>query len=520
MSRSRGQTMLLFALTMFVIVLMAMMTLSMGSRVKDRMELQSAADAAAYNSAVATARAFNSVAVMNRVQVAHAVSTLGTLSLISWSTLYWKHADNAAKLFKKMAMPYAFNTIIQCLPPPKPMCKPCVKGLAQTLALAVLSRAHASKTKSRLMRDVNVFNQETERRWRAAERIHASQVELLARLDDYAGRQAAEDVLRSARPRAPGEVRVESAGAAISLREREEAVTDYASAVAGAEPHHVGHLVMASRGHPFVRKRKEHADWDKLFSGGSLSLRGKVVFAGGHIFYSGSRGSSYDDRSWTTNPSGRPYGPLAHDGQGGKTRTFFVPASPKFKNWVKCSSPLPAFVIATAIGLSGKGVKMGDASVSADDHQGIGHRVQHAFRTFPPFVDYNANALLDSDNLYGQPKVVSVLSRDPQSRDVWEQDGSFRFTSSGARLSMGASSTKQVAIGTGLVYYHRAQHALEPPNLFAPYWRGGLTRFSVDRPPPGGSAAWDSQAQSALNGAGANGEAFGLLQSQGFGAVR
>src|SRR6476646_4140097 len=107
MRKSRGQTLLLFALTMLLLVLMVAMTLSMGTRTKEKMELQTAADAAAWNGAVATARTFNSIAVMNRVQVAHAVSTLGTLSLISWATLYWKHTANAAKLFQRMAAPYA-----------------------------------------------------------------------------------------------------------------------------------------------------------------------------------------------------------------------------------------------------------------------------------------------------------------------------------------------------------------------------------------------------------------------------
>ena len=52
-------------------------------------------------------------------------------------------------------------------------------------------------------------------------------------------------------------------------------------------------------------------------------------------------------------------------------------ASAPFKNWVKCSSPLPAFIIAEGIGLMGKGVGIGGASVSVDQHRGIGHNVQH-----------------------------------------------------------------------------------------------------------------------------------------------
>ena len=39
------------------------------------------------------------VAVMNRVNVAHTVSTIGTLSLISWVTLYYNHATNVRDLW-------------------------------------------------------------------------------------------------------------------------------------------------------------------------------------------------------------------------------------------------------------------------------------------------------------------------------------------------------------------------------------------------------------------------------------
>ena len=78
---SRGQTMLLFALTMIFLALMVAMTLSIAVRVRDRMDLQTSADAAAYSNAVATARTMNSMAVMNRVQIANTVTVIGTDAL-------------------------------------------------------------------------------------------------------------------------------------------------------------------------------------------------------------------------------------------------------------------------------------------------------------------------------------------------------------------------------------------------------------------------------------------------------
>ncbi|WP_338871188.1 pilus assembly protein [Myxococcus stipitatus] len=83
---SRGQALVLFALTLLLLALMVLMTLGFGMRAKERVEIQMAADAAAYSQAVATARTFNAISVMNRAQVAHMVAMAGTQALISRSS--------------------------------------------------------------------------------------------------------------------------------------------------------------------------------------------------------------------------------------------------------------------------------------------------------------------------------------------------------------------------------------------------------------------------------------------------
>ncbi|NMO16243.1 pilus assembly protein [Pyxidicoccus fallax] len=82
----RGQALVLFAMTLLLLTLMVLMTLGFGVRAKERVEIQMAADAAAYSQAVATARTFNGIAVMNRAQVAHMVAMAGTQALISHSS--------------------------------------------------------------------------------------------------------------------------------------------------------------------------------------------------------------------------------------------------------------------------------------------------------------------------------------------------------------------------------------------------------------------------------------------------
>ena len=170
---------MLFALTMLLMTLMTLMTLSLGSKVKHRMELQTLADTAAYSNAVATARTMNAMAVMNRVQVAHTASTLGTLSLISWSTLYWQDVQNAVQIFKKQQKAYEAGLLFT------PSCDAGVNMMK--LALKNL-KPLATEAFAKLWLDTMLFDSETQPRWMAAQAIYRDQQvmheNLLGQLND------------------------------------------------------------------------------------------------------------------------------------------------------------------------------------------------------------------------------------------------------------------------------------------------------------------------------------------------
>ena len=106
---------------------------------------------------------------MNRVQVAHTVSTIATLSLISWATLYWRHAFTARNIYLTQAAIFAVGVVFHCLPPPaRPACRPCRRGLVKTAAAAGLMWLHANNVKNKLQRDTDVFRNETQPRWNAS----------------------------------------------------------------------------------------------------------------------------------------------------------------------------------------------------------------------------------------------------------------------------------------------------------------------------------------------------------------
>ena len=85
---SRGQALVMFAMFLLVLVLLVMATMSLSHLTHQKMEMQVASDTAAYSQAVATARSFNSVALLNRAQLATMVALTGVDSAVSFAGTY------------------------------------------------------------------------------------------------------------------------------------------------------------------------------------------------------------------------------------------------------------------------------------------------------------------------------------------------------------------------------------------------------------------------------------------------
>ncbi len=86
--RARGQSLVITAMIMLVVVLMVFFTFSVGERTRRKMRMQALADSAAYSSAVAEARAMNFYALSNRAIVSHMVSALSVSAHSSWINWY------------------------------------------------------------------------------------------------------------------------------------------------------------------------------------------------------------------------------------------------------------------------------------------------------------------------------------------------------------------------------------------------------------------------------------------------
>jgi hypothetical protein len=162
------------------------------------------------------------------------------------------------------------------------------------------------------------------------------------------------------------------------------------------------------------------------------------------------------------------------------------------------------------------------------------------------FVDYDDLKLLpilgggEPDN-WGQPKAPVTVQRNyaarPGSADPWDLAFNLRWHGRSTDLKMkenygyggnngiqlnpltSACTTdcdisKQTALSTGITYYHRGGgHFKEPPNLFNPWWKAGLTHSDADSDSANGSDIPDTLNNS---GAGWAVDSYNQLKTQGY----
>ena len=84
-----GQALLLAAVFSLVLMVCVLGTVNLGRAVCDKVQLQSAADAAAYSQAALEARVMNFTAYTNRAMVVHYASMMAATSYLTWLHFIW-----------------------------------------------------------------------------------------------------------------------------------------------------------------------------------------------------------------------------------------------------------------------------------------------------------------------------------------------------------------------------------------------------------------------------------------------
>jgi hypothetical protein len=100
-----GQALLLAAIFGLVLVLCALSTVNLGRAVYEKVQLQTAADAAAYSQAAVEARVLNFTAYTNRAMVVHYASIMAASAYLTWVHFLWTCVNPLLEVLRNI--PYA-----------------------------------------------------------------------------------------------------------------------------------------------------------------------------------------------------------------------------------------------------------------------------------------------------------------------------------------------------------------------------------------------------------------------------
>ncbi|HYO70203.1 MAG TPA: pilus assembly protein TadG-related protein [Archangium sp.] len=493
--RRRGQTLVVFALTLLLLVLMVTMTLSIGMKAKEKMELQTLADAAAYSNAVATARAFNSISLMNRALMGHMVAMTGVESLISWSSYYRGAIHGAKNAYNVPKVVYA-ALVAACTANPS------------TCACATKAVADITQTQS----DLEKADKELDGQWDGLDTAAGAEAAALqlssiweeqktvfnTDLDRRVVRSdLAQGIVNEAKSGSPfGGNDLSAVTVSINGRELNggNGCGGNGAACIRRDARRKLHFVdaaMGSRGFAFVTGRG---------AGDAIRRKLKDLIPDQDTLVSVSNdGSGYfPNQSKTHSGHTIDATEVWADDHGLVNLTFNRADSP-------CPNRLPGMARAWAHVRSNHKADTSDAHEWTGGGKDPDSETRHTMGTctacpgiWPSHMDYNYDLVPDGGDNFGQPKNYAVIQRNYKQRkggkaDPWNLLFRFRFSPNregvefdnrGIELSEangGTDISNATALSAGIAYYRRAgPYWREPPNFLNPFWRATLVSSHVD----------------------------------------
>lgn len=495
--KRRGQALVLFALTMLLLVLMVTMTLSIGMKAREKIEMQTVADAAAYSNAVATARTFNGISLMNRAFVGNMVAMAGVESLISWSSYYRASLHGVSKAYDLPLAFYAAIAAAQC-PVGGPQC-----------ACATQAVLDIQETKNKFEQE----DQKLREKWDEADQkageealllqigsVHSEQNDLYSKLEEslLEAKLAGSIVKEANKGGRFGEELVALSNGATQAVVRQELAGGERCAGKGAacttrgNKQHFVHATMGSRGYSFVTGR----------GGGADIIRQKLkdlMPQRDSLDYFSNEGSGYfPPQGSKTHSKTVDATELWADDHGTILLTFNRGSAPCPPTFMGTSSP-EAHVRSTHLDDKSDQHQWtgGQDSAPPHEHHTMGYcRPEWCPGMWPFHMDYNDNNVADRGDNWGQPKLYAVIQRDysrPEMHpDPWNLFFRFRFSPEGTTFDNrgiklsdsvgGEDISKATALSAGIAYYKRAgPYWREPPNFLNPFWRATLVSAQTDK---------------------------------------
>lgn len=130
-----GQVIGLYAIAFLLIALATFLTVAVGVRVRDKIKVQSASDAAAYSMAVSQARAMNMMAMTNRAMIAEYVSAISVVGHESYISEWVGILKMQSSIWNANAAELALECLASCVIP-HPGCIPCLNGTCRCISKA------------------------------------------------------------------------------------------------------------------------------------------------------------------------------------------------------------------------------------------------------------------------------------------------------------------------------------------------------------------------------------------------
>lgn len=503
-SQSRGQTMLLFMLTLLLLTLMVFITLGIGMKIREKNELQTLADTTAYSQAVVTARTYNTISIINRLEVSYFVAMAASESLISWT------GGARGALYKGVS---AANAIAARHSPG------CAKGNVCDCDFVAKASMVSNSLNAAVTSSWSQWHQDDHTAGFDTKAIQGIIHGLTAETMDKAGmsdmmssaitppsggtmlgvlqnHSLAKDIVKLANRGSVVANELSVVKQDISHREVDCRVNGtYTSANNGMYTGAPGVCIltasdtmepaaMGSRGNSWVRQRGQPPNLTKY-----LGTYAPGINAGGHqVVVSSDSGTG----TWGRSKHDVTAGHSAYAwGDDHMTVNVTVRASCGSDSQ---SESFDAWVKSTDIDDNSDTHVYPGSGIEKDEKQW--HTMGDCGNSCPSVwvrsLEFSSSGANDN---WGMPKNYAVIERDYSKRkkkdlDPWNLMFNFRFTKGtagtdfdnrGIALADGTDISNAIAIGTGLSYYHRPQHWREFPNFLNPYWRATLVSADTDR---------------------------------------
>ncbi len=496
--RPRAQTLVLFALTLLLLCVMVLMTLSIGSKIIEKNDLNHMADVAAYNQAVVMARTFNGISLINRTTVSHMVGLAGVQSLISWTSAYRGTLNLLRGNFGKKKEPEKEECDKEAgkgaSKKQRQESREC--GCMKQMEVENLIEMPLNIEAARVDASWEVLDEAAAQQARAihleAQIMYAEQLGLYRgeMLKQFGANAIANETVTGSKAgqTVPEELSAPNVTTEIALRELGIATEcgkggtppKGVACIPNGPNAHAVWAAMGTRGWAFTTSRANQAVpfMQRLAQilppnvTVSVSLLGGAYFADDQLHGMASKSNQW---AW------------ADDHLGVSASYTLQPAAPACTKKGGFSSQGDAWVRSAA-----GGEEHVWPAYNQDDPPGsvpVGERpaTRHVVgQMWPPFLDYNPAALARVEDGYGQPKTYALFARDygvRERKQPWERLFKVGFTRGGAapaKLDLRSNgehvgdANVQTSIAAGIAYYHRPGHWKEPPNFFNPFWRATI----------------------------------------------